>query len=238
MFHRWWAGVIVRSITVNRHVNTTLTNATVNSLLGDGSSALQTNDGAGDVSCGVAIARSGNVGTINTGNGVINTAAELSAVFGAAGNVKVVNDVNFCGGMFNTSIIGCGQTPGTSFITERFTASQEGLLWTHEFGHNQGLPHRTDTSDAIMFPSIGSNRRRVNQTECNAYRGSSALMASVVTETLPSSATMSGTGEAVAELAAEPMPGEAATPGQTGGMAAGMRRAPRPRRRCRRSRSS
>ena len=193
MWHRWWPDAPAlrqRNLVITRHTTTALTDANADSILGDGSTVLQTNDGPGDVACGVALARNGAVGTFNVGDGRIDTAAELQQTFGQAGNVKVVAQVDFCGGVLNTSFIGCGQLPGTSFITERFTANQEGILWAHELGHNVGLQHRTDTSDALMFPSIGTNRQRINQAECNAFLGNGGAMA--------------GAAGAVADMAIEP----------------------------------
>ena len=165
----------VRQLSISRHTTASLSNAQADAILNDASTVLQVDDGAGDVACSVSLVRSGNVTVFTTGDGSLDTNAELSAVFGLPGNVKVVDDVNFCGG-FNPSIIGCGQTPGSSFITERFTANQEGILWAHEFGHNQGLPHRSDSTDNLMFPSIGVNRLRINQTECNAFLGGAGLI--------------------------------------------------------------
>jgi hypothetical protein len=182
MFHRWFTPTQSRAITVSRRNSVTLTDAQVDSLLADGSAALQADDGNGDVACNVSIVRSGAVGQFTNGDGSIDTQAELSEIFGLAGNVKVVDDVNWCANQFNSSYIGCGQTPGTSFITERFTANQEGILWTHEFGHNQGLPHRDTSTNNVMYFSIGTNRRNVNQTECNAYRGSSPAVAATPEE--------------------------------------------------------
>jgi hypothetical protein len=215
MWHRWWPGVSIinRELTVSRHTGTTLSDADVDRILADGSAALQSNDGAGDVACGMAMARNGPVGAFATGDGSLDTQAELQAVFALAGNVKVVDDVNFCANMFNTSFIGCGQTPGTSFITERFTVAQEGILWAHEFGHNQGLPHRTDTSDALMFPSIGSNRLRINDTECAAFRGGGGgLMVAEMgapPQTLPENAVlMPAEAQENVQAALAQMPGE------------------------------
>lgn len=161
----------VQRLTVSRYTDTTLSNADVDRIFSDASYVLQTNDGSGDVACNVELARYGNVTVFNNGDdGSIDTEEELSEVFNLPSNVKVVDDVNWCANQFNTSFIGCGQLPGRSFITERFTENQEGILWLHEFGHNQGLHHRTDTSDAVMFPSIGINRIRINSDECSAYR--------------------------------------------------------------------
>ncbi len=185
MYHRWWpcpsCDIATRSLTVSRYTATTLSNADVDGIFSSSSNVLQTNNGTGDVACAVALNRSGNIAVFTTGDGSIDTSAELSAIFGLAGNVKVVDDVNYCANQFNTSYIGCGQTPGSSFITERFTASQEGILWAHEYGHNTGLPHRDTSTNNVMYYSIGSNRTRINQTECNSYRSSAASTAATST---------------------------------------------------------
>jgi hypothetical protein len=170
-------GVTQHRLQIQRFTTTTLTNADADSILNDASTVLQVSDGPDDVACPVALARSGDVGVFNTTDGSLDTAAELTAVFSLPGNVKVVDDVNFCANQFNTSYIGCGQTPGASFITERFTANQEGILWAHEFGHNQGLSHRDTSTNNVMYFSIGTNRRRVNQEECNAFMGQQGLIA-------------------------------------------------------------
>jgi hypothetical protein len=185
LFHRWFNSVTSRPLTISRYNTATLTNAQADSLLADASSVLQTNDGDGDVACNVALVRSGNVTAFTNTDGSLDTSNELQTVFGLPGNVKVVNEVNFCANQFNTSFIGCGQTPGPSFIVERFTANQEGILWAHEFGHNQGLPHRDTTTNNVMFRSIGTNRQRVNQTECDSFVGSAGMTVAAVFETMP-----------------------------------------------------
>lgn len=181
MWHRWWtpgAPIPFQRLSIRRHNTLTFTDAQADQVLADATTVLRTNDGPGDVACNTGMARNGAVGAFTETDGNLNTNAEVQQVFGLAGNIKVVPTVDFCGATgFNTSIIGCGQTPGASFITERFTpAAQEGILWAHEFGHNRGLNHRNDTSDAIMFPSIGPNRQRINPGECGSYGGSAALL--------------------------------------------------------------
>jgi hypothetical protein len=200
MYHRWFERGARRSITVSRHNTVAITAAEVDTLLADGSTVLRTNDGNGDVSCDVNIVRNGGIGVFNNGDGSLDTQAELSEIFGLGGNVKVVADVNWCANRFNTSFIGCGQTPGSSFITERFTASQEGILWTHEFGHNQGLPHRDESNNNVMFFSIGANRRNVNQSECGSYSGSGGAVAEMASQALPVQEA------AMTESAADTMP--------------------------------
>ena len=142
---------VTHRLTISRYSSTTPTNVSAmltdtraDEILDDAATVLQVNDGPGDVACSVAFARSGNVGVFTTGDGSLDTKAELNAVFKLAGNVKVVREVNYCGKV-NTSFIGCGGTPGTSFVVERHTTNEEGILWAHEFGHNQGVKHRTDS---------------------------------------------------------------------------------------------
>ncbi len=166
-------------ISISRHNSANLTNARADTILQDASNTLIEDAGSNDISCFVALERDGGVEVFNTGDGSLDTNAELQAVFNRPGNVKIVDDVNFCDGGFNTSFIGCGQTPGDSFIVERFTAAQEGILWAHEHGHNTGLPHRDTSTNNVMYFSIGSNRTRVNQNECNSFKSSApALSAS------------------------------------------------------------
>ena len=169
------------ALRIRRHEDTALSDARADTILADGSRVLRANDGEGDVACPVALARSGNVNEFDDGDGDIDTAAELREVFAVEGNIKVVDNVNFCGGQFNTSFIGCGQVSGSAFVTERFDAAMEGILWAHEFGHNRGLRHTTP-STSLMFASIGADRLRIDQDECDAFLPTDALLASAASD--------------------------------------------------------
>ena len=161
---------VTQNLTVTRFTNTPLTNARAYAILVDATNALQVNDGPGDVACAVGLVRQGDVTTFATGDGSIDSQAEFTTVvINPPGNVKVVNAINWCGGLA-PNIIGCAPVPGNALAVVRFTANQEGILWAHEYGHNKGLNHRTDDQNVIMFPSIATNRLRVNQAECDAYR--------------------------------------------------------------------
>ena len=153
---------------VSRYTTASLTNARADQILAAMSTILQTNDGAGDVACDVAFILTGNVTAFTTGNGSINSSADFSAVIGLPGWVKIVNQINWCGGLA-PNIIGCAPIGGTSFVAVRFTANQEGVLWVHEFGHDQDLGHRNEPF-AVMAPAIGPNNKRVNSAECDAYK--------------------------------------------------------------------
>jgi hypothetical protein len=153
---------------ISRFTTSTLNNAAADTILAAATNVLQTNDGVGDRACLVHFTRVGDVTVFATGDGSIDSQAEFNAVSALPGNAKVVNQINWCG-RIGFNFIGCGQTPGRSFAVVR-VASDEGILWAHEYGHTQGLPHRSDTSNAVMFASIGANRTRVNASECTAYR--------------------------------------------------------------------
>jgi hypothetical protein len=208
--------ITTRRLTVARYNTATGDNARVDEILRDASIVLQTNDGPGDVACPVAFARQGDMTVFNDTDGNLNTSAKLNTVFGLAPDMKIVPAVDFCGGQFNTSFIGCGIIGQFNLIIERFLLTQEGILWAHEIGHNVGLDHRTDTNDALMFRSIAANRLRINQAECNAFlsggqplvaglaASETALQAAVVIETSPD-VGMGLTDETIKALGSDPM---------------------------------
>ena len=134
-------GAVIQLLQVRRYITAVLSDADADRILADATTVLQTNDGAGDVSCDVEMVRDGPTTTFETGTGIINSEADFIAVNLLPGNVKMVNDINWCGGPV-VGVIGCAPVPGTSFVVVRFVADQEGILWTHEFGHNKGLLHR------------------------------------------------------------------------------------------------
>ena len=146
-----------------------LSNADVDRILSDAGNLLQNNDGTGDVSCNMAFARSGDVTTFTTGNGNINSGPDYDAVVGLAGNVKVVNRINWCS-VLRPSFIGCAFGSEHSFVVVRHTTSLEGILWAHEYGHNKGLGHRNNDANALMNQINGNTRTMVNANECAAIR--------------------------------------------------------------------
>jgi uncharacterized repeat protein (TIGR01451 family) len=110
-------------------------------------------------------------------DGTIGTSSELNAVFGVTSHgVKVVPSLEYCGG-FNTSIIGCAAIGSpTNLILEHLgSATLDGILWAHEFGHNQGLFHpNPSVSTRIMNGSLSSASRQMTQAECNAWHSTLA----------------------------------------------------------------
>jgi hypothetical protein len=195
-------------LSVQRFQTSTLTNADADRILADATTVLRVSDGPDDVATNVRFSRTGNVGVFNTGNGTVNSAADFSAIIALDGDVKIVNAINWCGGP-GAGIIGCAPTPGGSFAAVRFAADREGILWAHEFGHNQSLPHR-DGNNNVMNPFITTTARRVNQTESDAYRQPTPAIAGAFV------VASAGESEAEAELlagAAAPADEDAAVAG-------------------------
>jgi hypothetical protein len=153
---------------VRRYVTTAMSNARADQITANATAVLRRNDGPGDVACATSFVRSGNVTSFSNGDGSIDSSAEFNAITALAGWVKVVNQINWCGALV-PNVIGCAPVPGRSLVVVRFTGNQEGILWAHEFGHNAGLNHRSD-ANAVMNGTIGTTRRRVNATECAAFR--------------------------------------------------------------------
>ena len=160
------------NLRVDRHNTTDINNNRTDAILASMQSVITTNDGEGDVACNVNFSRNGEVGIFNTGTGFINSESDFIAVNGLPGEIKVVNQINWCGGIA-PNIIGCAPVPGISMMVVRFDESQEGILWLHEYGHNKGLRHRNDPN-AVMNGVIGPTHKRVNQGECDAFRNTAA----------------------------------------------------------------
>ena len=157
---------VVRTLDVRRYTTAQLTDADADRILADATVVLQELD-TQDVRCGEELERKGPVSVFTTGDGSIDSDAEFTAVKNLPGDVMIVNDINWCGGLA-PNIIGCAS--GDSFAAVRF-GSLEGILWAHEHGHTRGLPHRT-SDYAVMNPTIRTTARGVNATECAAYAGS------------------------------------------------------------------
>lgn len=163
---------ITNPLDVGRHGTAVATDQDADRIIGDMSSIF--------AQCHSQASRQGAVHVASTPS-VINSNVDLAAAcassFAAEGptpagvvrKVRVVNAINWCSSTA-PNIIGCSPTPGTCLVVIRFTASQEGILWAHEFGHTKGLPHRTDDPNAVMQPVIGPTRRNFNQGECNVLR--------------------------------------------------------------------
>lgn len=167
------ADVAIRTVqvTVQRHSSVPLSDADADRILGDMGTILQSDDSAADVATPLRFVRNGPVQLLPANiPAAIQTEADLLALLNAGSGVKIVDAIRWCGGP-GGSIIGCAPvgSPTVNLAAVRFTENQEGLIWVHEYGHNTGLPHRTDDLRAVMYPSVGSDHNVVNAAESASF---------------------------------------------------------------------
>ncbi len=160
-------------LTYANHVSLTapVTDADLDAFLKEGTRRVGTGDFDVDVACCVAIVRSGSAktfGTAGDGLDVIDTDTELSSVMGnPVARVKLVRQINYCGGT-GTNIVGCAGMPGSGMVLVRIgSTSLDSVLWVHEYGHNAGLGHDTD-SRYIMYGTDTGQNNGVAPNECQA----------------------------------------------------------------------
>jgi hypothetical protein len=119
--------------------------------------------------------RSGNANTFGAatdGLDVVDNETEFySVINNTAARVKIVRLINYCSGTAppGSNILGCSWIAGNGMIMVRFgNLAQEGALWAHEYGHNAGLGHNTD-SRYIMYSCLCGGTLGLTQTECGKY---------------------------------------------------------------------
>lgn len=156
-------------------VTNPMTDGRLDDILYQGSLRVGRSDFTEDVACCVSFSRSGGQKTFgSSGDGLdlIDTSSELSAVLNnSTAKFKVVRAINYCGGT-GSNIIGCAWVGGDGAAVVRMSnIGQEGILWVHEYGHNAGLNHNSD-SRYIMYGSLGSNHA-VSSNECNVFHSPS-----------------------------------------------------------------
>ena len=177
------------SITLTRILPESYSNNKADQALEAASQLLLLNDGSGDVQCGVIFSRLNDVDpfdprTLVGGeqgflDSVVDTDFELDRYIRLVpGYIKVVDELNRCGGQTNVNFIGCAGPTRPSMVIEDIRDGAtpvniplEGALVAHEFGHTAGLGHRTtNNSTFLMNASIGGNSRSVSSAECTALR--------------------------------------------------------------------
>lgn len=162
----------IYDLQVVRFPQATVNSQSVSSLFSEVSTLLQTDSGDNDVACDVTFNRVGNIISYSTGDGSIDSATELSEALNSPGQVKVVNQINYCSGDMKPGILGCANTPGRSFIFVR--GQGEHVTVAHEFGHNRGLNHNENDITSLMYPSAEPESLNINQQACNVLLGLSA----------------------------------------------------------------
>jgi len=169
-----YAAVDDHGIDYANHVNVTspMTDDRLDQLMSNGSLRVGRSDFTGDVACCNEFSRLGTgktFGTTSDGLDIIDDGTELNAVLSnSIARVKVVRAINYCGSTA-TNIIGCSWVGGDGMaVVRRSDANSEAVLWVHEYGHNVGLSHNTDSRYIMYGVDYGTNNG-VSTTECDTY---------------------------------------------------------------------
>lgn len=149
-----------------------MTDSRLDSILQEASLRAGRDDFTPDVACCITFSRSGSArsfGTAGDGLDEIDDDSELMSVLNdPVSRLKVVRMINWCAGP-GTNIIGCSFTPGDGIAVVRLSSMAfEAVLWAHEYGHNTGLRHVTDTR-GIMFGTNNGTNNGLDQNECDFF---------------------------------------------------------------------
>ena len=182
----WLADVITAGFQVRYHTSTPgLSQADADNILADGERLLRTFDGGGDVPCDVTLVQFGAPASFSTGDGIIDDQGEFNTVLAIPGSIKIVNQINWCNAIA-AGILGCAPIPGySSVVREAGLLRRDRELWAHEYGHNMGLVHYSQ-SGYLMFANYSTLevRNKVTTGQCAGFRGGVALVQSPVPSAL------------------------------------------------------
>ena len=164
----------LHTFTAARHISQTnlISNSQLDAILNEATRVMQLANNSADVGCCVKLERNGSLGTFAVTDGVINTPTQLNAVLNVVSHqVKIVPVLDQCGG-FNPSIVGCALigSPTNMVVEYLNNLTLDGILWAHEFGHNQGLFHvNPPNMTRIMNAALSPISQHMTQAECSAW---------------------------------------------------------------------
>ena len=123
-----------------------------------------------DVMCCITLDRSGTAQSFSTaGQDIIDSETELIQVLNnGVSRVKVVNAINYCNGP-GMNILGCASIGQQGMALVRMgSINEEAVLWLHEYGHNVGLSH-VSNSAYVMNTFLAAGANGLTQAECDKY---------------------------------------------------------------------
>ncbi|HEY3176357.1 MAG TPA: FG-GAP-like repeat-containing protein [Candidatus Polarisedimenticolia bacterium] len=153
-------------------LTTTMDNGRLDSVLAEATNRAGTENYSDDVGCCIQVSRLGNGGTFGSTADlldIIDDSGELAAVLtNSVARVKVVRQINYCGGQVS-NVIGCAYVGNFGMALVRMTdLGSEAVLWIHEYGHNTGMLHSSDSRNIMYGIDTGSNNV-LTQSQCNSY---------------------------------------------------------------------
>ncbi len=167
-------GEVVQPLTVARHAAISVDPLKVTKSLEDASKRLHDADSPADVACDVKLELQGSIGVFgNPGDKdqVVQCSSQLRRVLcqpdARIKLVKRISGHDLCETQGDGSFSGCAEEPGRNILLAATVES--GAVWAHEFGHNQGLGHRSGSLRAIMHPTA-SGTNEVDTGECSGFR--------------------------------------------------------------------
>jgi hypothetical protein len=177
-------------LTYANHVDipSKMSNGRLDAVLEEASLRAGTANYDGDVACCITVSRGSDArsfGSSGDGLDTIDSSSEISEVLNDnVARVKVVRSINYCGGP-GSNIIGCAQRPGDGMAVVRLSGlDDEAILWLHEYGHNTGLGHVSD-SRRIMYGTLTGFNRGLDQGECSTYHDPSPWTNEIIQDVGP-----------------------------------------------------
>ncbi len=176
--------IVTQPLTIVRHIAVPVNRKDLDKALEEASGLLQVSSRNNDYDCPVefSMAKAGPInffGEFKDGDSFVQVESQLLRILCRPdARIKLVGGIsgyNLCETKGDGSFAGCAEEPGKNII---MVPSTLGDIWAHEFGHNQGLHHRSDSIYAVMHPTAPGTDE-VNVTECVCMQENGRISKSV-----------------------------------------------------------
>ena len=167
---RWAVADTVHKVQIYQHpqIKPLISGGDADKILANMGAALQ----ASSPACSVSFTRDGDPNYFDDGFGRyspgIYTDTEFEAYKDfAPGALKIVREINACGGAHGLSIGGCSSIAGPIWLVTLEHADEiTPIVWLHEYSHTASNIHRDDAA-ALMQPYVVAGNVNVNAVECS-----------------------------------------------------------------------
>ncbi|NOX57571.1 MAG: hypothetical protein GXP29_01770 [Planctomycetes bacterium] len=157
------------NLTVARHIDQPLSDQRVNRIFSTADALLlKVDNNCDDVSCPVTFQRAQSVATFDNTPAIVTTESQMDALFDNPADIKIVTlMVGVCGSPSANEVslvLGCAFTGGTAVLVQDAPPD----VWAHEWGHVQGLGHRSECAQNLMH-AFELETNAVDVAERNAF---------------------------------------------------------------------